>query len=72
MNKLYEAEITKERIAPWRAQMSVMKNGLHKGIMVIDYFQIINKFTLLDAYPVRNIRSLISNVAMYGVFSMID
>ena len=37
--------------SPWRAQVVVARNENHKKRMVIDYSQTINRFTLLDAYP---------------------
>lgn len=40
--------------------------------MVVDYSQTINKFTLLDAYPLPNIDDLVSTVATNKVFSAID
>jgi transposase InsO family protein len=40
--------------------------------MVIDYSQTINKFTLLDAYPLPNVDYVVRKVASYKVFSSID
>ena len=40
--------------------------------MVIGYSQTINRFILLDAYPLPNIDNLVSKVAQYSVFSTLD
>ena len=47
---------------PWRAQPLVVDNGKKKR-MCIDYSQIINVFTHLDAYPLRSISSIVNQVA---------
>ena len=56
--------------SPWRAQVLVARTG--KPRMVIDYSQTINKFTLLDAYPLPNIENLVNTIAQYSYFSSID
>ena len=50
----------------------ITKNENHKKRMVIDYSQIINKFTQLDAYPLPKIQDLINTIANYRIFSKID
>ena len=40
--------------------------------MVTNYSQTINKFTLLDAYPLPKIEELISQVSKYKIFGTID
>ena len=40
--------------------------------MVIDYSQTINRFTLLDAYPLPRIDDTINAIAQYRIFSTID
>ena len=40
--------------------------------MAIDYSQTINKFTLLDAFPLPRIDELVKEMAQYRVFSTID
>ena len=40
--------------------------------MVIDYSQTINKFTLLDAFPLPRIDDLVNEMAQYRVFSTVD
>ncbi|GFT30829.1 putative retrovirus-related pol polyprotein from transposon opus [Trichonephila clavipes] len=41
--------------SPWRAQAFVIRGENHKPRMVVDYSQTINKYTLLDAYPLPKI-----------------
>ncbi|KRX78665.1 hypothetical protein T06_15795 [Trichinella sp. T6] len=40
---------------PWRAQTLVVTTDNHKKRTMIDYSQTINRFTLLDAYPLAKI-----------------
>ena len=58
--------------SPWRAQVVVTRNENHKKRMVIDYSQTINRFTLLDAYPLPRIDDTINAIAQYRTFSTID
>ena len=57
--------------SPWRAQVVVVKSG-EKHRMVIDYSQTINRYTLLDAYPLPRISDMVNQIAQYRVFSTID
>ena len=47
-------------------------NDRHKKRMVVDYSQTINRYTMLDAYPLPNIESMIQRIAQYEVFSTLD
>ena len=38
----------------------------------MDYSQTINRFTLLDAYPLPRIEDMVNEIASYGVFSTLD
>ena len=58
--------------SPRRAQVLVTKDELHKRRMVIDYSQTVNRFTLLDAYPLPNIDEHISAIAKGTIFSTLD
>jgi len=40
--------------------------------MAIDYSQTINRFTLLDAFPLPNIKELVNQIAQFRVFSTVD
>ncbi|XP_069746773.1 uncharacterized protein [Narcine bancroftii] len=40
--------------------------------MVVDYSQTINRFTLLDAYPLPRITDVVNQIAQYRIFSTID
>ena len=58
--------------SPWRAQVLVTTNENHKRRMVVDYSQTINRFTLLDAYPLPHMNNLIQKIASYRVFTTVD
>ena len=58
--------------SPWCAQVVVTKDENHRKRMVIDYSQTINKFTLLDAFPLPRINDLLNEMAQYHVFSTVD
>ena len=69
--------LLKERIiepskSPWRAQVVVAKGDNHKRRMVVDYSQTINRFILLDAFPLPRISDQVNAIAQYRVFSTID
>ena len=40
--------------------------------MVVDYSQTINRFTMLDAYPLPKIEEMVNKVAQYKMFSTLD
>ena len=58
--------------SPWRAQVLVTTNERHKRRMVVDYSQTINRFTLLDAYPLPKMDEMVEKVSRYCVFSTLD
>ena len=70
--KLLAEGIIEPSTSPWRAQVVVTVNDRHKKRMVIDYSQTINRYTLLDAYPLPRIDDVVNNVARYRHFSTID
>ena len=72
VNKLLDEEVIEPSKSPWRAQVFVVKGDNHKPRMVVDYSQTINKYTLLDAYPLPRIEYLINKVSQYTIFSTID
>ena len=49
--------------SPWRAQVLITTNENHKKRMCIDYSQTINKFTLLDGYPLPRMQDVVRNVS---------
>ncbi|KRY84767.1 Retrovirus-related Pol polyprotein from transposon 17.6, partial [Trichinella pseudospiralis] len=69
---LLEDGIIEASISPWRAQVVVLKDERRKKRLVVDYSATINRFTLLDAYPLPKIDSLVQTIAKYRVFSTID
>ena len=48
----------------WRAQVLVVTGDNHKKRMCIDYSETINKYTLLDGYPLPNMQNLVNKVAL--------
>ena len=52
--------------SPWRAQPVVIIQPNGKKRMVIDYSQTINRYTLLDAYPLPKIDEMINKMAQYN------
>ena len=52
--------------------MLVTPTGRHKKRMVVDYSRTINKFTLLDAYPLPRIDNIVNDLANYNIFSTFD
>ena len=64
--------IIEPSLSPWRAQVLVAHDERHKPQMIVDYSQTINRFTLLDAYPLPNIDEQIAKIAKASVFSTLD
>ena len=46
--------------------------GKSQATHVMDYSQTVNKYTLLDAYPIPRMRDVVQNVARYKVYSTLD
>ena len=58
--------------SPWRAQVLVTTGENHRKRMCIDYSETINKYTLLDGYPLPNMQSMVNKIAQYSHFSTLD
>ena len=48
------------------------KDERHERQMVVDYSQTVNRYTLLDAYPLSNIDEQVAKIAKCSVFSTLD
>lgn len=72
VERLLKEGIIEPSKSPWRAQVVVTKDENHRKRLAIDYSQTINKFTLLDAFPLPRIDELINEMAQYRVFSTVD
>ena len=72
VERLLREGIIEPSNSPWRAQVVVTKDENHKKRLAIDYSQTINKFTLLDAFPLPRITDIVNQIAQYKVFSTID
>jgi transposase InsO family protein len=72
IKRLLREKVIEPSNSPWRAQAFVVRGENHKARMVIDYSQTINKFTMLDAYPLPRIEEIITKVSVNEVFSTID
>ena len=72
VKRLLQEGIIEKSSSPWRAQVLVAGGGAHKRRLVIDYSQTINRFTLLDAYPLPNINDLVQELAQNNFFSKVD
>jgi len=68
---LLAADIIEPARSPWRAQVLVVHQG-SKRRLVIDYSTTINRFTLLDAYPLPNIEELVNTVAQDKFYNSLD
>ena len=73
VTRMLREEIIKQSRSPWRAPVLITPyNNDKKKRMVIDYFQTINRFILLDTYPVLRINEMINEIAKYRIFNMLD
>ena len=72
VQKLLQEGVIEPSNSPWRAQAFVIRGENHKPRMVVDYSQTINKYTLLDAYPLPKIEEIILKISKNKIFSKID
>ncbi|GFW06173.1 retrovirus-related Pol polyprotein from transposon opus [Trichonephila clavipes] len=72
VQKLLQEGVIEPSNSPWRAQVFVIRGENHKPRMVVDYSQTINKYTLLDAYPLPKIEEVILKISKNKLFSKID
>ena len=72
VERLLKEGIIEPSTSPWRAQVVVVRNKSRKKRLAIDYSETINKFTLLDGYPLPRIDDTVNKIAQYRVFSTID
>lgn len=72
VQKLLQEGIIEKSNSPWRAQVLVTSDERHKRRMVVDYSCTINKYTLLDAYPIPRVNNIIQDMSQYHVFSKLD
>ena len=72
IDALLREGIIEESQSPWRAQVLVTSDERHKKRMVVDYSRTINRYTLLDAYPIPRIDELVHKLAKYRIFSKLD
>ena len=72
VQRLLKEGIIEPSNSPWRAQVVVTQSENHKRRLVIDYSQTINRFIMLDAYPLPHTDDTVNNIAQYWVFSTIN
>jgi len=68
---LLSANVTEPSRSPWRAQVLVVKQN-EQNRLVIDYSSTINRFTVLDTYPLPNIEDFVNKVTQDKYHSSID
>ena len=69
--RLESEGIIEKSNSPWRAQVLVHQDKSKKRLC-IDYSSTINRFTLLDAYPLPNMNEMINKIALNDIHSTID
>ena len=75
VNELLKEGLIEPSNSNWRAQVVVTKDpnpDIHRKRMTVDYSETINKFTLLDAYPLPRIDEQINEISKYKFFGTID
>ncbi|GFR58712.1 retrovirus-related Pol polyprotein from transposon opus [Elysia marginata] len=72
VQKLLKEEIIEPSLSPWRAQVLVTSGERHKKRLVIDCSQTINKYTLLDAYPLPRLDKMAETISRYKYYSTFD
>ena len=72
VQKLLNDGIIEPSSSPWRAQVLVVDDGRHKKRMVIDFSQTVNRYTMLDAYPLPRLDDQVNSISQFKVFSTLD
>ena len=72
IGRLLKEDIIEQSKSPWRAKDVTRETSSHKKRLVIDYSQMINRFTELDAFLLPRIEETIARMDKYSVFSAID
>ena len=72
VQKLLKDGVIEPSTSPWRAQVLVTTNERHKKRLVIDYSQTINRFTLLDAYPLPRLDTMAEAISKFKYYSTLD
>lgn len=70
--RLLKEGIIEKSASPWRAQVLIATNDNHKKRMVVDYSQTVNEYTYLDAYPQKQIDSMVEDISSHKLFSTRD
>ena len=65
-------DIIEPSYSPWHTQIVVTSTPNKKKWLVVDFSHTINRFTLLDVYPLPWIKDLVNQIAQYRIFSIID
>ena len=69
---LLAEKVIEPSTSSWQVQVVVTFNENHKKRMYIDYSQTIDKFTLLDGYPLPQMQDMIYKVSQDHIFSTLD
>lgn len=72
VEELREANVIRPSNSPWRAQVLVTGIDKPKPRMVVDYSRTINRFTLLDAFPLPSIETTVAKIAQFNRYSSFD
>ena len=72
VNRLLSEGTIGPSTSPWRAQIVVSTKERHKKRMVIDYFQMVNRFITLDANHLPKTEELVNKVTQYKIYSTVD
>ena len=59
-------------VSPWRPQELVLRGENKKRRMVIDYWETVNLYTDVDAYPIPEVEFMLILAAAYKFFSTIQ
>ena len=72
VRQLLAEVVIEPSFSPRRAKVLETKYERHKRRMVVDYSQTVNRYTLLDAYPLPYIDDHRAKIAKCSVFSTLD
>jgi len=72
VKRLLKEGIIEPSLSPLGAQVVVTKVENPKRRLAVNDSQMINRFTLLDAFPLPRISNMVNKIAQFRVFRTID
>ena len=71
-DKMIRTGVIGESISPWRDQVLIVANNRQRKRIVVDYTRTINRFNILDVYPLPRMEDRAYEISKYTIHSSLD